>query len=347
MPLDIWHSWQAICPKYVLCLSYWCPIGCGKSELALYLQHTAKTEVVLPCCFRSSLARQSAQPAPLVVSLILQLLRNETISWHVGYERALGQIQQLLSSGTEVSEVPLKRLLNILDAFLQLLDSFTLIVDGLDECVYSTDAGLLFEFLLHAGSLPGARVIVLSRKGVRFDELFQGSFQLHMDYDCVRDDIKLFLEREISRNPTLQPFKAEIHRCASENSEGMFLWAKMFIDYLNGGRCDREVRRRLQCSPPELFSFYRKHLEENTAKRNAEDVTIRRQILLLLFQAVSPLEVGEVVTALAWDCGSNTIRKEDRLLNLVNNILELCHPFVIVVNEQVQLIHSTVKEFFE
>jgi hypothetical protein len=72
-----------------------------------------------------------------------------------------------------------------------------------------------------------------------------------------------------------------------------------------------------------------------------------QQIFLLIRDAIEPLTVEEISTAVALDCVSNTVNDEDRLLDPADEILKLCSPLITVVNEQAQMIHTSVKDFLQ
>jgi hypothetical protein len=211
------------------------------------------------------------------------------------------------------------------------------------ECTDNANSPLLFEL----GSSQSGRVIILSRKQAEFDKLLRSSLQLPMDQSTVGPDIIHFMEQEIDRNPDLQPLKTQIREKAMKDCQGMFLWAKLLMDSLRKEPTIRLQREVLQTFPPGLFEVYHRELKAKIATVSAGSLKICRQIFLLVLNAMEPLTVEEISTALALDCVSNDINDEDRLHDPANAVLRLCGPLITVVNERAQMIRTSVKDFLQ
>lgn len=313
--------------------------------LATYLAETATTDIVLTHFFRDSVDRHSARAASLAAALLTKLCQYERLVEYTCFSRVIVELLPLCAYFDSGRECPLTKLLDVLDILFDCLPACTLVVDALDECTDPDESDLLLKYLRRLGSRPHARVILLSRKHARFEEFFKHTFQVPMDPFTVEPDITYFLRQEIGRSPRLQALEKDILKKASTDCQGMFLWAKLMLDYLKTAHSINAQRRRIARFPPGLFAVYEQQLEENSANLDHDEMVLRHEVFLLLVGAVEPLTVQDISAALALNCASDLIDENDLLLDPTDEVLKLCWPLAMVVNEQAQLIHLSVKEF--
>ncbi len=289
--------------------------------------------------------RRSARGTTFALSLLTKLFETETLVEDARFTPMLAEMLLLCQSYKSSRDCPLEKLLSTLNNFLRWVPTFTLLVDALDECNdINADSNRLIRYLLDLGSRPDARVILLSRKHARFDGLFKDNFQVFMDHSAVESDIMHFLKQQI-RARGLQALEENILKKASTDCQGMFLWVKMMLDYVEDGFSINARGKRLETFPPELFAVYQRLLEENSANLDHDEVDLRRDIFLLLVGTHEALTVSEISAALALNTEKKVMVEGDKLVNPEATILKLCWPLVMVVNEQAQLIHMSVKDF--
>ncbi len=323
-------------------------LGCGKSVLASFLAETAETAITLPYYFEKSRSRQSTLPTFLAVSLLCKLCGRDSVTQNKRFLAILAALESLRASHDESCRVPLQKLLNVLDALFALLQAFTLIIDGLDECAESEDSSLLFKYLVELGSRPSSRVILLSRHQGHLREILKGELQVHMDRTATRQDISCFVEREIDRTPRLQDLRVEIQDNVSQKSDGMFLWARLMLDSLNDTYRLEDMKKRLITFPTELHAIYEEEMKKARALLQPEAFLLRQDVFHLLLQAAEPLTVDAISSALALNDQSNMLDDAKRFFDPLRDVEKLCRPFVTVDKDrQAHLTHSTVKEFLE
>ena len=313
--------------------------------LASYLVERMATTTVLTHFFRDSADRYSTLASSFAASLLTTLCQDSNVVRNPCFPHVVARLLPLFNNYECASECPFDKLIVILDSILEMVPVYTLIVDALDECSDTDKSKLLFYFLRNLGTRSNAHVILLSRNHLKIEDFFGLGSQIQMSQSVVEPDILHFTKREIARAPKLRTLETEILTKVVANSQGMFLWAKLMLDNLKTGLNLKAQRKKLECFPPGLFAAYDQFLEENRYTFHEEEFALRYEIFLLLIGAVEPLTVSDIATALALDCTTNAIDTEDLIFEPKEAISRLCWPLAIVMNEQVQLFHMSVKEY--
>jgi len=281
------------------------------------------------------------------VTLLAELLyRSEEIDHFPSLIQKASPLARQFSSGLEC---PVDRLLAVLDCALTLVPSVTLIVDALDECTDLEDRDRLLGYLVDLGSKSNTRIVLLSRIGKFSRNVLAKTIQLRMDASIVEPDIALFVERKIERNqasnPGLSNLKASIATKVSLNCQGMFLLAKFIMDDLQTAGTVREIKARLEEPPLALSDYYQQNLEETGVRLRDRDKATRRSIYLLLVGAFEPLTAEDISRTLALNTRTHSINEDELFSNPAGEVLRLCAPLVTVVRDQVQFVHTSVKDF--
>jgi hypothetical protein len=173
--------------------------GCGKSVLAAHLAEEASVDTVVLKYFGGSARTSSlSATASFAVSLLKSLFGNVEITQHDRFPAILDRVLRL-ARDYSVIECPLSELLDVLNRLIDLLPTFTLIVDGLDELIhpYSRGSGDVINLLNYIYDLalrPEARVILFARAGALSGEVFANTLQLDMDENANHADITYFIE---------------------------------------------------------------------------------------------------------------------------------------------------------
>ncbi|KAF2120424.1 hypothetical protein BDV96DRAFT_641106 [Lophiotrema nucula] len=224
--------------------------------------NSAQTPLVLTHFFRASTNESSTRAISLTASILFQWLRKQDIHKEQHYAAVLRLLHPLLGSFPTYAECPFKKLWPILECALELTPEFTLAVDALDESRAEDDSFDLWRRLCAVGLFKNSRVVLLSRYRDDLDKRLPERVELKMDAQTVTPDILLFAQEEIQKTLTLQPLGDEILQKTLADADGMFLWARMMIDYLKLAASHRAQRNRLQRFPKGLAAIYEKFLQE-------------------------------------------------------------------------------------
>ena len=321
-------------------------IGCGKSVMAKFLSQNATTKYVFTHYFRNSVDKSSSMATPFVIALLVQLFQSDSLQPQSHFAPVVGSILPLFDHFKSAAECPFHKLWPLVRMMFEAIPGdFTLTVDALDECNDPDHSDILLERLKQLSSLSHARVILLSRYHISLNESLREAFRVVMDPTSVTPDISLYVDREISRTVSLQSLRQSILKKAVEDSGGMFLWAKMMLVYLKGARTQNIQLRRLQGFPTGLAEVYEHLLSEVADTLDQEELSLRRTAFLLLVGASRPFSLRELSVLIALHCPSGFLDERDLLLDPEGDILRVCWPLAMVVDDSVQLIHMSVKEF--
>jgi hypothetical protein len=327
-----------------------CLLGSGKSVLSSFLTETASkssdTSMVLSYSFHSSLDHKSAQATQFALSLLLQVFQSKAVVSRPQFSCALRRMTSLISHSKPSADCAIGVLLAILESIFDWLPAFTVIVDGVDECVEQDDSCQVSKYLHRLGTRLNSRVIVLSRLSPRLAEDLASATRISMDCVEIETDIKLYLQRRIDRTPKLHKLRKEIITKASMDGGRMFLWAKLMLDGLQ--QClgtIRKIRERLLSTPAKLFDLYDQQVEVNCLKFCDAEKEKRDEIFLLLLGLKRSLTVQDISAALALDTITGISDEEDELVDPETEIEKLCRPLVMVVGDVAQFVHVSVKEF--
>jgi tetratricopeptide (TPR) repeat protein len=239
-------------------------------------------------------------------------------------------------------------LLETLDDFLEVLPSYTIVVDALDE-INADGVGKLLDYLCKVGSRKCSRVIVMSRRGCFPEETFTGTTQISMSEDVVKPEIERFIEHEIEqlcdRRPGLRGLKSKIASTISDACKGIFLLASFMLDDLREAATVNEIEARLKNFPSKLKDFYRQQLNAVGKTLDKAQRAIRDRVFLVLLTKLEPLTTNTISAILALNTESNCTDQRDLLLYTAFDIARICAPFLCVENDQLTFVHSTAREF--
>jgi tetratricopeptide (TPR) repeat protein len=328
--------------------------GCGKSVLAAHLAEEASVDTVVLRYFGGSARTSSlSATASFAVSLTKSLFTNVEITQHDRFTAVLDRVLRL-ARDYSVIECPLSELLDVLNRLIDLLPTFTLIVDGLDESIHpysrgSDDVINLLSYIYGLVLRPEARVILLARAGALSGEVFANTLQLDMDENANHADVTHFIEREIERNSAqnegLRECKSKIITKVSEGCHGMFLWARFIMDSLKNAIDIDTIDDILAKFPAQLADVYKGQMTEISDRLSDTEKACGRRIFSLVASAresFSPLEISDI---LALNTSSNTVDKGKKLINPTAAILKLCAPLLIIIQDRVQPVHASAREF--
>lgn len=312
--------------------------------MARYLAEKTTTSTIITYFFQNTVDRSSSAAISLVMSILSQLLRDESMISNSNIRPILQGILPKVQEYPSGRECPILQIWPVLEALISSLPKYTLIIDALDECDDDVNEEYLLKRLCALGSMTTSRVILLSRYHARFEGPLAEAEKLTMDSSYLTTDIMYYSERVIGRVVRLQRLQKEILAKIKEFSQGMFLWARLMLDDLSQARTMNDQKRRLVGFPKGLDNVYTDYLARAAALMSAEELQLRHEILTVLVGARRPLKVNEVSYALALN-PSRQLDENDLLLDPCYEILRLCWPLATLDGDNVQLMHMSVKDF--
>ncbi|KAJ7270989.1 ankyrin repeat-containing domain protein [Mycena rebaudengoi] len=231
------------------------------------------------------------------------------------------------------------------------------VVDALDEYP-EAHRHILLDALAAIGE--SVSLMLTSRPNIAPKSFFPTAPVLEI---CAKEeDICRYIDAQIqnsfrlSKHVRVRPeLREEIETKIAENTNGMFLIAKLHIDSLATKSTVKAVRDALQNLPEDLEHTYDEAMPDRIEAQNKDDTDIARRTLIWVANTKRPLTVFELQEALAIDPDSRAF-DADGLLD-VEIILSVCVGLVIVEASQwfgldprysiVRLVHLTIQEYLE
>ncbi|KEZ40804.1 Uncharacterized protein SAPIO_CDS8043 [Scedosporium apiospermum] len=236
-------------------------------------------------------------------------------------------------------------------------------IDGLDE--YDSNHEELCEVLRDIASSPRIKICLSSRQWPVFERNFGHNSQESLDiHELTRNDIRKFVSdqlqadarwtAEMSEEVTLE--KAELVDRIVAQANGVFLWAffvtRSLREGLSNGERIRDLNRRFSQLPSDLDQLFQ-HMLESV---NPTDHSKMAGVLQAAVHALEPLHVdiywqlekefeshGPVSRGLAAieAPGGISVRREQ----IIRSIKEKTKGLLRLVNNRVEFLHRTVKDF--
>ncbi|KAH7363842.1 hypothetical protein BKA65DRAFT_123437 [Rhexocercosporidium sp. MPI-PUGE-AT-0058] len=320
--------------------------GCGKSILASsiveHVESRAKNVLFFPFSNMDT-TREGLQD--LVRYLLWQALvaADEKECWEI--------IHRLMSKGPAIST-------ELWDALASILKHgqkpWYLIIDGVDEC--SQLDGLLRD------RIPGLlqsnenlRAAVLGRPQIlQHRTALPSSYLIQITPKMLKKDISCYVSESVNNAALLRDHrsKALMMEALMKQSEGMFLWVRLMIQDLQNSTSAAEAHQRLHCLPRGLAESYRqvlRHIHES-ARDDSSRICLVRNVLAFATACRRPLSYQELRYALAMDMRYRMGRLPQPLEDFLpqhsaEQLVDLCSNLISISNNQVLLIHASLKEF--
>ncbi|KAL9621920.1 MAG: hypothetical protein Q9160_003741 [Pyrenula sp. 1 TL-2023] len=236
----------------------------------------------------------------------------------------------------------------LLTAFLALVGPVYIVVDGLDEIDEVHRCKLLKQLLGLLEKCENMKLLISSRPDADITAILQEkSADIRVDHrNC--ESIEVFVTQSLRRwfaeRDFLPEGRAEIERLLAPltgKSKGMFLYAEVVLTNIQDLEV-HEIHRELQVLPESLDDAYGRVLARVNALRPPALKNKARKLLGWIGCSPTPLTIQEMEQALLIDFddteGSLTVLS--RL-----NIIKICGSIVEVVDDYVQFVHFTVKEY--
>ncbi|KAI0550524.1 NACHT domain protein [Xylaria curta] len=331
--------------------------GCGKSVISTQIVNflNAKNSIVASH-FCSSSHASSTQYDEVLKSLLFQIIRHSgpmtayVYGLYAGKKAAsIGILEQLLQLATVV-----------LSDDLDSSRTIYIIIDGLDDL--DIDKQKRFLTLINRISRDG-----LSRPSSAACKFMVASRATHLIKECLRkktivslSDEKHKLTEAIARYSeqrlkTHRSRFAELYlqdsdlvriaRQISQKADGMFLWARLVLNYLtyNIFYGSREIREAVDTLPRELAKFYERVLAQTITRFDTRSVERLRTIFGWIAFGRRPLRRAEFRSALSY-CSGITLVEELPPAHL----FDMCSPLVEERSDSgFWFIHVSVREYLQ
>ena len=281
----------------------------------------------------------------MVIGVLAQILKIPFVKDMIGFGSAFEKLQYLSQNLTPAADCSFEMLWSRLEDFLKLLPHFSLLLDGLDEATRTGANRHFLEKVTTLSEIENSKVILFSRDVPEIRSRLSPCQALEMGDDCISEDIMLFAEREIQRNPRLCPFSKDIMGRIKEGAHGMFLWVKLILEDLKSATTRRILQKRLDNFPEALLAVYNHFCAQAVAALDYDDIQQRREILTLLGVAHRPLDVCEVEYILGLNSVSSGPDESEKFLDAAADIVRLCWPLIIIKDHKAQLVHTSVRDF--
>jgi len=265
--------------------------GAGKTVLAASVIDDLhnNTEHDLPICYyffssRQADARQSNDCSAAYRAILSQLLqkniKNERISDLYSFAMHYQSAGQLTASRGEVADLA--------ELTMKCIDGVYIVVDALDECDSCDE---LLPKLKRIGEIHGVRMAMFSRHTVTdLPKRIEGVLSLPIGL-CNETDIKCYLRNGVAALQKLNLLSIKINldetaATLTRLADGMFLWARLLIAYLNSpGLYPAERKQAINevGTPEGLPAMFERILALIERSDKAMRRTARQSFLWLLF----------------------------------------------------------------
>jgi len=212
------------------------------------------------------------------------------------------------------------------------------ILDGVDECV---DVPKLFALLTKLNSAFPIRICFIGRRRPDLEKYLMKSgnqlFTYHIDISQTIEDIRTFLRDNSPLLPVGEEEAGSLIDRLVQKSRGIFLWAKLALDELEGVHSDESVDNVLDEVPEGMVPIYSRILEMMAT--NTRELKLTRAILAWAVCGARSLNIIELQVALELDLATS-------IKDVGRSVKDLCGQLLrIDRTETVHVIHATVRDF--
>ena len=246
-------------------------------------------------------------------------------------------------------------ILDILKAITRQVPHCTLIMDGLDECAWTSQGLFPCDGLQSAAGFLGSikqvvsgtttRVAMLSREEPHIRHAFASAFEQNgqsaTEYSIsskdVRADAMIFsrniVDKKLANKPAAQ--RSDLSQKMVERCDGMFLWMKFLGNDLRGGMNTKKLHNVVEQAPAQIERLYDRNWARMLSMPDC-DKNRALQILRWAAFAIRPLTIIEITEALL-------IVDDDRHDDILVDDLPDCIDEEYVRSEILDLCHSLLE----
>lgn len=223
-----------------------------------------------------------------------------------------------------------------------------LIIDAFDEYPEERRSHLLKE-LQHLQ--PKINTMITSRDLPTIERQLPNAVRL--DVRARNDDILQYLRERIASSERLKSHTDKdptlcnlISKTIAARSEGMFLQARLHLDFLTTKTTLRKLKNALTTLPEGLDNTYEETMERIDSQ-HTDQATLARKVLCWVFYASQPLTMLQLQHALAVETGDPTLDEDN--IPEEGLLLSVCNGLVTYEKESgfLALVHYTFQQYLE
>jgi hypothetical protein len=313
----------------------------GKSVLAAYLIQRcqeAKGHCLYFFCRHNDEAKRSVKR--ILKTLAFSLLEIEDRV----RERYLAQLKQGLSLANISSTLLAEKLFK--DALSWRLSPMHCVIDGFDELEPAARRDL--ATLVSTISALKIRVLIVSRPDREVEDAFTGNRNyvpiIRMNQKRTSRDIRKVVTAEVGRKLHDLPEESQkkVIDTITKKSGGLFLWAKLALDIICRKRLETAIFEALDdltlaSQMKGLYSVIVARISDECSDENER--SLAKALLTWTFCSIRPLALSELECALQVRFGA--------VVGLRRTVRDFSGSLIEIGDDnQVTVIHATVKEFF-
>ncbi|KAI0895170.1 hypothetical protein F4806DRAFT_503125 [Annulohypoxylon nitens] len=203
-----------------------------------------------------------------------------------------------------------------------------IIVDGIDEC---KDLGQGFpSFLQILRSNQMCQALFFSRDVPEVRRCLNPFRSMRISPELTQTDIHIYLMDAISRCQFLDSsLRNEVSSALRNRSQGMFLWAALMVQELEGAICSADVIELMERQPTEINSLY-DTIIETVGRKPPRWIQLTRNLWTLVCCSPRPLLWDELQYGLTMISPDNVepTQEYDMRAAYKSAVLKVCPPFV-------------------
>ncbi|RFN48867.1 hypothetical protein FIE12Z_6922 [Fusarium flagelliforme] len=234
---------------------------------------------------------------------------------------------------------------NALETVASMYSRCLIVIDGLDECAAGSDV------VAYLRGLPGANILVTCRDYPDIVGSLEYKGGIRLEVRAMDADVRRYLDRKMRRLDRVikhdQQLRNNISDAILAASGGMFLLARLHVEYLAGMMSIRAVKNAVAALPTGTSTYDDAY--DNTMRRiesqPGEEATKAKEVLAWLTFAKRPLRIEELPTAIIVEETDTNIDEES--LTEIDYLASVCAGLVDIRNGSITLIHSTTKEYLK
>ncbi|KAL8884110.1 MAG: hypothetical protein Q9215_007769, partial [Flavoplaca cf. flavocitrina] len=258
----------------------------------------------------------------------------------------LKDLRSQMDSGGHPRAINFRPLFKLICQHLSNLPRAVIIIDAADEC---SDVDHLLPGLIRLAEKGTVKVVITSRREPNLVNIFKNKPGLGMGPEDVDEDIKSFLEYQVSQSEILSDprVRHRIIRILNIRSKGMFLWVALMIKELDLCSTVEEIEDAFNRLPDGLNEVYERILTRLHGSYKPSRKIFCCRLLKWITLAKRPLHLTEVGEALRvqYAAGVDDFGSSQLLLCSTRELELVCGSLVTVKGGTIQLIHLSTKEF--
>jgi hypothetical protein len=339
--------------------------GCGKTilaasavqELTKLVPSCGVTDTVVCYYFFSYKFAEKSSSQHAYRSILAQILQqcryDERIVDMFSFARSKSRAESGLGSATE------EELSSLLDATSRVFQTTLIVLDGIDEC---EDPEKLIQNLQSVSSSCNVKLLLFSRPNVHTLRKIDKSRCITVSRAAVESDLRTFFLPHVENlqvDGLLPPGQQSEELVADllSNANGMFLWARLMVAYLNSPALvptERLAAIRDLHSPDCLEDMYIRIICTIRKKMKAEQELARRIFIWLSYSQsnLTAAQLEEILTpssTLGSVSATQATQKRgvaEKFTDFEHTVTMVCGSLVELYCGSYQFIHKSVYEFF-